>query len=261
MKAATWIALALGAIGVAAVAAWYFTRARKDAIMARCQALQAELARISVQGGDVSRQNELRAMIGTCLSEAAAAGFAIDYDAVALSECKAMQTQIDQEFSHYRATAMEDLIKRNNARGQVLRLSETMAACYSGLADQLYTTAAGKIKPGMTALDYAIATKPLRDLRADVNFGLSQAIARKTCYSDPASGGNTQSGCGRNAYNEAHNLEKARDEQARAIEPLRAVVTKIRTNIQRLSAAVTEMNARAATPGAFAGAAARGLTA
>lgn len=204
--------------------------------MARCAALQSELARITTQGGDVSRANELRAQISTCLAEAEAAGFVIDWTGVAITQCEEIQRQIDQEWSHYKATATEDLLKRNNGRGQILRLGESLALCFSNTVDQVTTVA------------------ELRKLRGKVNYSLSQAIARRNCFNDkyPAEG-NTQSGCGRYGVNEPTHIERANDEQYRVIVPLRAVVSKIQNKI---TATARRETARSAVIGA-AGAAAR----
>lgn len=244
MKPWVWIVLAVGAIGVAGIAAWYFTRARKDAIMAKCNALRAEIARIRTQGGDVSRANELEAQLSVCLAEASAAGFEIDYGAIAFENCKSIQTQIDQEWEHYRSTATEDAIKRNNGRGQILRLGEGLASCYSAIVDTLDTVA------------------ELKKLRTQVYFSISQAIERRQCFNDKwPQEGNTKSGCSRYGVNEPTHIERANDEQQRVIVPLRAVIRQIQDRITTLN---NRSRAQAAAQqGAItnSGAAARAVTA
>jgi hypothetical protein len=255
VKPWVWIVLALGAVGVAGIAAWYFTRARKDAIMARCNALRAEIARIRTQGGDVSRANELEAQLTTCLAEAEAAGFAIDYKEIDVANCAQIQTQIDQEWEHYRSTATEDAIKRNNGRGQILRLGEGLASCYSAVLDSHFP-----VKAYPDSIEYFRAQAELRAFRRKVDFSLSQAIERRNCFNDrwPLEG-NTKPGCSRYGVNEPTHIERANDEQQRVIMPLRLVVSKVQARIAAIADATRKASVAPARAVASSGAAARGF--
>lgn len=119
-------ALALGAV---VLIPKVLAESAKTNKLNECRNLQAELDSISIQGGDVNRQTQLRAAIARCVSEARAQGVDIDPGQAAIDSCRAQASTIDAEWAHYGTTAQEDAVARNNIRGSILKNGELMVSC------------------------------------------------------------------------------------------------------------------------------------
>lgn len=190
--------------------------------LSECAELEAQLATLRTQGGDANVANQLQIRLEQCYGRARDAGATLDLGSVLVRDCATAQRQMQLEMTHYRSTTYDDPVKRNNTRSTILRLCEDTAACF--------TRAVGK----------AESPEVLRDIKQIVVSTISDAIARRQCYS------NDEPGCGRFALNEDHGNDKAAQETSRCIAPLERVVESINTKISTLEAARAATAARPA---------------
>lgn len=213
MKPSPFVIVGLVVVGVLVLAAVALfprlaTAVARDQALSRCDALRQERSRLAVQGGDVVEIARLDAQIRACTTEAASLGANVDLGSETLKTCLAKSEQIEQEWAHYRSTGYDDAVKRNNTRGTMLRLGEELARCFS----QAVTDAQNVVT--------------LRQIRDAVSQAIGRAQAREQCYLSDASG------CGRFGLNEPHGNDKAADERARVITPLRDVLSQVNDAIR-----------------------------
>lgn len=213
MPVVGWIVIGIVGLAVLALVVPPYLRERaKAAIADRCAALRTRIAVLRTQGGDTSEAQRLEAELDLCVEEAQAAGVDIDAGAISLSNCTAMQTQIEQEWTHYKSTATEDLVKRNNARGQVLRLGEDLARCLAA------------------AVEESDDPPRLRAVRVQVQRAIASSALRVACFRDSGPG------CSRYGYNEPELAEKERDERTRVHTPLKAVLETLDAKLAKVDA-------------------------
>lgn len=185
----------------------------RSTALSRCAELEAQLATIRTQGGDVNVANQLQVQLEQCYGQARDAGATLDLGAVLVRDCATAQRQMQLEFTHYRSTTYDDPVKRNNTRSAILRLCEDTAQCFT------------------RAVSKAESAGVLRDIKQIVVSTIADTIARRQCYQ------NDEPGCGRFALNEDHGNDKAAQETARCVDPLQRVVDAINAKIATLEAA------------------------
>ena len=195
----TWlvVVIVLGAAGAVVFAVLGLPALKRSQVGAECAALRARLTELRSQGGDATEAAKVQAELDRCLSDLEAIGGEVDRTGERAASCESYQEQIEQEWAHYRSTAYEDAIKRNNTRQTILRLGEELARC---LRDRLESG------------------DPPEGVRRQAERAMRASEARARCFEDGASG------CSRYGVNEATGEERAADERQRVTEPLQRVM-------------------------------------
>lgn len=179
---------------------------------ARCRDLEAQLRAMRVQGGDNNAIARLQSELYACYAAAKASGADVDLGLLHAEDCALIETQIGREWEHYKSTAGEDAIARNNIRQQILRLGGEMVACYRAAVPMLSTSAGAARMKQLVANSIALTRE------------------RSKCFREG------QAGCSRYGLNEPSGDERDTDEAQRVWLPLKAVLAQVDARILQLRA-------------------------
>lgn len=204
------IALVIGLVvfGPTVAGAW-----ERYATTSRCRDLEAQLRAMRVQGGDNNAIARAQSELYACYAAAKAAGAEIDLGLLHAEDCGLIEVQIGREWEHYKSTAEEDALARNNIRQQILRLGGEMVACYRAAVPMLSTVAGAARAKQLVANSIALT----RERSACFRGGLA--------------------GCSRYGLNEPSGDERDSDEAQRVWLPLKSVLREIDARILQLRAA------------------------
>jgi hypothetical protein len=165
---------------------------------ATCAALQTNLNQLqSAPTPDVAAIRRKQSEIAACIAAVRAAGGEIDNATSNISDGDNAYFHLEDQFADYKRTSKDDPLKRNNIRGDILGVGQTMVGSYAGAANAA-TDATGA-----------------RAVRQSILRALDAATQRQLCYLyqlDPQ--------CGRNGVNEDADEDKAGQEYARIVRPL-----------------------------------------
>jgi len=166
---------------------------------AACDALKAQRSALSVQGGDAVEIARLDAQIRTCSAQNVLLGSGEDLALTTLTGCEEKSNQIEQEWAHYKTTSYTDPVKREGARGTILRLGAMRNTCYQ------------------TAIDEATTIAGIESVRNSIGRAITKSVARNRCHK------NDEPGCGRlwGVDIEPHGNDKEASELRDITTPLR----------------------------------------
>lgn len=182
----------------------------RSSSLTRCAELEAQLARLRQQGGDLTESARVSAELRNCYQTARDAGATLDLGAVLLRDCRTYQQQIDAEWGNLTTTVDSDFLKRNNTRGTIVRAGGEMVRCLEA------------------ATERAESANALREIKQFVVEAIASSRDRSKCYRENGPG------CGRSGVSEPHGDEKDTEEAQTTYLPLDRLLGVINAKIARL---------------------------